>query len=337
MSTRTRHLLAAAILLGSGALRLLWEPALTQRYQNEGLLSPPLDVGVREKVSQATYAVVLGGLRTLASTIVYLGAYDKFATQRWADLERIFETTVTISPNSRYYWDLGAWHMAKNAASYYQSESKLNPIRARAERLRWYEKGRSFLERGVRNNPRDGQLHLSLAQLYEDPFLFPDDKLACAEYEKAIALGVDSDSVKRAYLRALFRSGSDPHKAHAMLNELLAVRENRLPTLLCLKYVTLWEERQKFGAPDPLKLCVEVFDTEDRAFRMLGPYYTSVRDRWPQDGVELTLRILEQRRGISPDSPKSNIRMREEDLANMHELDERGVVPGMEEIRQQGQ
>jgi hypothetical protein len=327
MDSRKRHFLAAAILLGAGGLRLLWEPALTRSYEAAGLLSPPLQLGVKEKIGQAKWAVTLGGLRSLAATFTYLKAYDQFASQHWSDLAKTFDTTVQLSPHSRYYWDIGAWHMAKNASSYYVSDSTLNPIRARAERQRWFQKGKEFLERGVRNNPHDAQLRISLAQLYEDPFLYPDDTAASEQYEKAIELGADQAYIQRSYLRSLARSGTDPAKTRAMLEELLKVRQNRVPTLLCMEFASIWADQTAGHPQDPIPLAVRIFGSEEKALKFLGPYFTSVRDRWPQDGVEQTIRLLEGRAGIAPDDPRSNIRLHDEAVSNVREWNNQGLIP----------
>ncbi|MDB6077278.1 MAG: hypothetical protein JWO82_1025, partial [Akkermansiaceae bacterium] len=81
MTSRTRHLLAIAILIGAGGLRLSWEQALTRKYEADGLLSPPLHMGVLEKIGVTCWAVRLGGLRSLVASFTYLKAYDQFACQ----------------------------------------------------------------------------------------------------------------------------------------------------------------------------------------------------------------------------------------------------------------
>ncbi|MDB6076262.1 MAG: hypothetical protein JWO82_9, partial [Akkermansiaceae bacterium] len=281
-----------------------------------------------EKIGQTSWAVTLGGLRTLVATFTYLKAYDQFASQHWNDLEKTFETTVQLSPHSRYYWDLGAWHMSYNAGSYYLSESDLPPIRARAERLRWIHKGRAFLEKGIQNNPRDPQIRLSLARFYEDSFQIPDDQAACAQYEKAMELGADQTYVQRAYLRSLVRTGQDPARARALLADLLKTRENRVPTLLCFDFVFRWEDLSGKGTPDPVALAVQEFGSESKALLILGSFLTDVRSRWPSSGVETTVRVLESRAGISPADPRSDIYKRDQAMKGVIQMQETGVVPG---------
>ncbi len=94
-----------------------------------------------------------------------LRAFGYFSEQKWADVGDTFDVIVDLAPRTRYYWDTGSWHQAYNAASYYLYESDIPPLR---RKLAWREsilKGKSFLERGIRNNPDDPKLCESLGIL----------------------------------------------------------------------------------------------------------------------------------------------------------------------------
>src|SRR5688572_17067373 len=118
-----RPLLAAAVLLAGGGLRLPLEQALTKDFQKQGLLSTPLDIDLREKIGQNSWAIALSGLRTLVATFAHLQATGYFNDWAWTDVEDSMETAVELSPEGPYYWDMGAWHMAYNAASWYRLDS----------------------------------------------------------------------------------------------------------------------------------------------------------------------------------------------------------------------
>lgn len=309
MKRPVRLALAAVILLAAGALRLPFEEGMMQRFRAEGLLEEPLPLTTKEKIGQNGIAISLGGLRTLVATFLHLRAYDRFVDQEWDALAENLETTVSLAPNSRYYWDIGAWHMAKNAASYYWTESPLPPIRAEAQRRLWIRKGRQFMERGTELNPHSPLFYISLARLYDDDFIGADDRKATAAYRKAIELGADIPSFQRAYTFSLARDGSDPALALARIDELMKDPRTRVPTVLCLKFAL---SAHLHPASATVEQAIGLFGSEDRALRLLGNYYLDVRERFPMDGVEKVLRILEARRGIAPDDPRSLIHQREE-------------------------
>ncbi len=312
MKSRTRHLLAAAVLVTAGLARLPVEQALTGRLQRENLLSSRLDIGVRETIGQTSSAVALGGLRTLVASFIHIGTADEFSNMDARALAESYETIVQLAPRVRYYWDLGAWHMGNNAPSWVRNDSELPPLRRRAEWRAWIAKSHDFLERGARNNPNDPLLWAALGNLYSNPFTLPDDEKAEAAYARAIATGIDRPHIFRAHLMALARTGKDPERTRRLLDELLRERTNRVPTLLGLRFVL---ESRLSPPADPLAFAVELFGGEDRAYRNLGQYFfNSPLDRMPVDGIEAALRLMEKRRGIAPDSPESYIRQREDVL-----------------------
>lgn len=314
MKNSARLTLAAALVLAAGAIRLPVEQAMTAKFRGQGLLEEPLPMSVKDKIGQNGLAISLGGLRTLVATFVHLQAYDHFSKLEWSKLEESMETTVGLAPRSRYYWDLGAWHMAKNAASYYWTESDLPPLRAQMERRVWIRKGRDFMERGVQYNPRSPLFYISLARLYDDDFIGADDAKATIAYRKALDLGADIPSFEKAYTFSLARDGSDPATALARVDELMADPHSRVPTVLCLKFALTARLHPETATADA---AVRLFGTPERAERLLHNYYTDVRERFPLDGVEKVLRVLEARRGLPPEDPRSAIHEREQLLENL--------------------
>ncbi len=311
MKSRGRNLLALAIILAAGGLRLPVEEGLTADFRRQGLLSEPLDIGLREEIGQNSAAVALAGLRTLVATFAHLQATEAFSNQQWAEVEKDMETTVQLAPTGAYYWDMGAWHMAYSASSDRLHDERLPPLRAKAESVRWIEKGRDFLERGARNNPGDWRIQAALGNLLSDSFRIPDDAGAAEAYGKAIATGEAPPYVYRARLYAEARSGKHPEETLAEIRRLLEASGNRVPTLLCLVYTLT---TQISPPADPVAFAVEIFGSEDKALRNLGLYFNHVKDRLPQNGVETAVRLLEGRQGISPEDPRSFIRQREKAL-----------------------
>jgi hypothetical protein len=310
MKSRRRPLFAAAaVLLAAGALRMPVERRLTGTFREEGLLSRPLEIGLREKLGQNSSAIALAGLRTLVATFTHLKVTECFSQQRWPDLEKAMNTTVQLAPRGTYYWDIGAWHIGTNASTYYRAEAGLPELRARAEARRWVAKGREFYQRGIRNNPDDWRLRAALGNLCSDVFRYPDDALAADAYAGAVATGKAPPGVHRALLIAEVRAGRNPEKSLAQVRELLAAPGNRVPTLLCIRYVL---ERRVDPSGDPVARAVEIFGSEEKALRNLGSYFLNIYDRLPMEGVETVVRLLEYRRGIPPADPRSFIRQRDE-------------------------
>ena len=310
MRTLHRNLLALAVLGAGGLLRLPAERSMTARFREKGLLSAPLEVGIKEQIGQNSSAIALSGLRTLVASFTHLEASEAFTTCKWPDVEKWMETTVHLSPRGAYYWDMGAWHMAYNAASWYRMDSGMPPVRAKAEARRWVAKGRSFYERGIANNPGDWKLPSLLGQLLSDPRRDPDNKAAVEAFRKAVATGKAPPHILRQRFFAEARAGADPADMLAAVRALLEKPGNRVPTLLALRYSL---EYQLHEPEDPAALALEVFGSEDKALRNLGDYYVNnVLERMPERGVEAAIRILEGRRGISPEDRRSSIRQKEE-------------------------
>lgn len=303
MKSRRRPLFAAAaVLLVAGALRMPVEQRLTEAFREEGLLSRPLELGLREKLGQNSSAVALAGLRTLVATFTHLKVTECFSGQRWPELEKAMNTTVQLAPRGAYYWDLGGWHIGTNASTYYRSEAGLPELRARAEAKRWVAKGRDFYQRGIRNNPDDWRLRAALGNLCSDVFRFPDDELAVEAYKGAIATGNAPPQVRRALMFAEVRVGKNPEKSLAEVRELLKDPRNRVPTLLCIRYVL---EQKLHPSDDPVGRAVEIFGSQEKALRNLGSYFLNIYERYPMEGVETAVRLLEYHQGIRPDDPRS--------------------------------
>jgi hypothetical protein len=310
MKARHRNLLAVVVLAAGGLLRLPVEQELTEDFQKKGLLSAPLEIGLRERIGQNSSAIALAGLRTLVATFAHLQATEHFNECNWSEVENSMGTAVQLAPHGPYYWDMGAWHMAYNAASWYRLDSGLPPVRAKAESRRWIEKGRQFYERGIANNPDDWQLPSLLGQLLSDPRRDPDDQAAVEAFRKAVATGKAPPHIHRQRFFAEARAEADPREILAAVRALLATPGNRVPTLLGLHYAL---EYQVHEPEDPAALALEIFGSEEKALRNLGDYYVNnLLDRMPERGVEAAIRVLEGRQGISPEDGRSFIRQKEE-------------------------
>jgi hypothetical protein len=295
----------AVALLAFGAARLPYEAGLNRELRSAGLFPPHLEIGTREKIGQTSSAVALGGLRTLVATFLNLRAFTFFTEQRWPDVEETFETIVDLAPHTRYYWETGSWHMAYNAASYYLNDSKLPPLRRREAWRSSILKGRSFLERGARNNPGDWSIHANLGFLLSDSnklpaFRDPNETLAAAAeaYRKSAETGKALGYVRRAWLYSLARVEGRETEALALARSLHAAgSHNHTPTLLVLLLVL---EAHENPSMDVAARAVELFETPEKAYDALSNHWRRTRERFPVFGVSTALESLEKTLSIPP-------------------------------------
>ncbi len=289
----------AVALLAFGALRMPFEKRLSGELRAAGLFPPPLEIATRDKIGQTSSAVALGGLRTLVATFLNLRAFSFFTEQRWSDVEETFNTIVDLAPRTRYYWETGSWHLAYNAASYYINDSKLPPLRRREGWRSSILRGRSFLERGARNNPDDWSIHASLGFLLSDSNKFaafrdPNETFAAAAeaYRKAAETGKAPGYVGRSWFYSLARVEGREDEALAFARSLYAAGpKNQTPTLRVLLLVL---EAHENPSMDVAARAVELFGTPEKAYEALTGHWQRTRERFPVHGVSGALESLER-------------------------------------------
>jgi tetratricopeptide (TPR) repeat protein len=285
-------------LLAFGAARMPFEEKLSDELRAANLSPPPLEIGTRDKIGQTSSAVALGGLRTLVATFLNLRAFTFFTEQRWDDVEETFETIVDLAPRTRYYWETGSWHMAYNAASYYLNDSKLPALRRREAWRSSILKGRSFLERGARNNPDDWSIHASIGFLLSDSNKFhafrdPNETFAAAAeaYRKAAETGKALGYVNRSRFYSLARVEGREREALALGLSLYETTQNRTPTLMVLLIVLEAHENPEM---DVAKRAIELYGTPEKAYDALSSHWRRTRERFPVFGVAGGLESLEK-------------------------------------------
>lgn len=293
-----KSVILAGALLALGGARLPFEAGLTRDLQDAGLMSPAMEISTRDRIGQTSSVVALGGLRTLVATFLHLRAFTFFTEQRWSDVADTFDTIVDLAPRTRYYWETGSWHLAYNAASYYQFDSKLPPLRRREAWRSSILQGRAFLERGIRNNPDDWHLQATLGYLLSDPNKFPafrnlpETFAAAAEaYLKSAATGKALPYVRRVGFYSLARVENREAEALAMARALYAEgMQNRTPTLLMLLLVL---EAHENPSMDVAARAIELFGTPQKAYAALSGHWQRTRERFPVFGVANGLESLE--------------------------------------------
>lgn len=161
-----KKLLAIAVLLALGAAKLPLEDRVTQALRRQDLLSPPLDLSLRESAGQMGFAASLGGLRSLVASITYLQAYVEFENVNWAKVDSLFQLTTRLQPRTTAYWDEASWHMAYNAAtSYLLNKNMTNAVRGRLFQES-VQRGIQILEEGLKFMPDNPRLWTRLGDIY---------------------------------------------------------------------------------------------------------------------------------------------------------------------------
>lgn len=302
MTQGKKYAILSLAILAMGGLRLPFERKLTVDLEEANLLPPKLEVRTGEKIGQTFSAVSLGGLRTLVATFLNLRAFGHFSEQKWSEVADTFDFIVDLAPRTRYYWDTGSWHQAYNAASYYLYESDIPPLRRKLAWRESIEKGRAFLERGIRNNPDDPKLRESLGGVLSDSnkiaaFSSPGEAYedAYESFMAAVETGHARDYVKRAALYSLARVPGREEDALALAVEIKQEQQRLPPTVLGLLYTLKYHDDP---SQDVLDLADSIFPNRKSAYEVLGNQWLRTRDHFPVDGIARIIPILEKELGV---------------------------------------
>lgn len=158
------------------AVLLLIVPAWGMRpWQNQILAErrqlkyggAPVTREMRDQIGQGLAIALLAGFRGVAADFIWLRAQGFWEQRQWFKQSECIENAVKLQPQSVFFWDVGAWHMAWNIA-YAERIAPDNATLAegiRRERL-WHDRGREFLERGLQNIPNRFDLYYKLGWIY---------------------------------------------------------------------------------------------------------------------------------------------------------------------------
>ncbi len=223
---------AAGALLLFGAVRLPVEHALHQNHREAHFRSASLNLDLREQIGQMAFLAALSGFRSLVADALYLQAFTAWERTEWGRMARLFNNVTALQPRVLLFWEMAGWHMAWNAsvAAYENPAGGREAIRARAQRQYW-DLGRDFFERGIRNNPDRWELYGHLAQLHRDKYR---DPCTASEYfAKAAAFPTAPPYHKRFAAYELSKCPGREREGYAALVALYHMgRAERKPTLL---------------------------------------------------------------------------------------------------------
>jgi len=225
-----------AILLGAllafGALKLPVEHRLAAAHRSLHFHGVEFNLNLREQIGQLGFVAALSGFRSLVADVAFIQAHVAWEETAWGRVLLLFRQATTLQPRSILFWDMAAWHMAWNASAAARRDQTQprQALRIKAEHEYW-DIGKDFLERGIRNNPDKPQLYEALARLYQVKY---NDHLHAAEYyAKAAALpGAPSYDKRFAAYELSYCEGKEA-EAYKQLRQLYDLGEKeRLPRLL---------------------------------------------------------------------------------------------------------
>ncbi len=234
-----RSLLAVGALLVLGAARLPVEHALfLERTQQHLYSAPPLDLSLREQLGQLGFVAALGGFRSLVANFLFIRAHVAWERTEWSRVLSLFRQTTTLQPHAILFWDMAAWHMAWNASAAALNDPAQPRLALRIKAQReYFDLGKDFLERGIKNNPDRPQLYEALARLYRDKY--KDHARAAEFFEKAAEKPGAPSYARRFSAYELSYCEGREQEAYEKLMRLYSIGESeRLPTLISrLKYL----------------------------------------------------------------------------------------------------
>ena len=132
------------------------------------------DLGLREQIGQLGFIAALSGFRSLVADVLFVQAHVAWEQTEWGRVLLLFRQVTTLQPRAILFWDMAAWHMAWNAstAAINDSTQPRLALRIKAQR-EYFQLGKDFLERGIKNNPDRPQLYEAMARLYRDKYQRP--------------------------------------------------------------------------------------------------------------------------------------------------------------------
>ncbi len=245
-----RGLIALAVLIVAGVLKLPVERDLTTLHRQEHFRGVEFNLDLREQIGQLGFIAALSGFRAIVADALFIQAYSAWEDTEWGRMLLLFRHVTTLQPHVLLFWDTAAWHMAWNA-SVAAMDDKTQPrlaLRVKAQR-EYFAMGKDFLERGIKNNPDRPELYEALARLYKEKY--KDHESASEYYAKAAALPGAAPWDRRFSAYELSYCEGREREAYERLRHLYdeGPRE-RLPTLI--KRLKFLED--KLGIPQDQRI-----------------------------------------------------------------------------------
>ncbi len=159
--------IACAVLVAFGVIRIPIEDRLAadlKAHQFHEMTIP--DGSMREQLGQLGAAAALGGFRSFLATMFELNAIAAYRESDYANVETRYQLVTQLQPSESGYWETAAWMMDSNARRFYLGMDNEVDVKAQGKRgllaQRAVERGRRFLDDGLRYHPGDYKLQIAL-------------------------------------------------------------------------------------------------------------------------------------------------------------------------------
>lgn len=293
LPTPAKLLVVLVALVVAGVAKLPLERGIASDLREQRLLPLPLDLETREQLGQTSFAIVLGGLRSVVAAMLNLTAHNHWEAQEWFDLEQDYRAITTLQPNVRYYWETAAWHLAYNAYADYGDKPGIPEARRRTLQREFLRKGISFLEQGVRNLPEDWRMWEALAGIHRDPHKESDLSAAAEAYEGALRCEGVPQRVRRFYFYALILLPDRGEDAWTAVQELWARESNRRFPSIRSQYYVLRHANVPENIRGPLDETIDgIWPDRGMALEDLAWHWNRRPEGFPMDGVREALEFL---------------------------------------------
>jgi hypothetical protein len=228
----SRALVVSLGLVFFGGARVPLEHGLTETHRRLHFQAIDFNLDLREQLGQLGFVAALSGFRSLVADALFIQAHVAWERTEWGRVLFLFRQITTVQPRAVLFWDMAAWHMAWNAGTAAMNDPRQprQALRLKAAR-EYFQLGKDFLERGIKNNPERPELYEALARLYRDKY--EDHAHASEFFAKAAALPGAHRYVKRFAAYELAQCPGREREAYAQLRALYDLGEGeRVPTLL---------------------------------------------------------------------------------------------------------
>ena len=228
--TRTAIVILGVLLFG--AARLPVEHALSNSHRDLHFRAVDFNLDLREQLGQLGFVAALSGFRSLVADALFIEAHVAWERTEWGRVLLLFRQVTTLQPRAILFWDMAAWHMAWNASTAAMNDRSQPRLALRVKAAReYFQLGKDFLERGIRNNPERPELYEALARLYRDKY--EDHEHASEFFAKAAALPGGHSYARRFAAYELAECPGREKEAYRDLRALYDCgAQERLPTLL---------------------------------------------------------------------------------------------------------
>jgi hypothetical protein len=228
----TRGLIALAILIVVGLLKLPVERDLARLHREEHFRGVEFNLDLREKLGQLGFIAALSGFRGIVADALFIQAHAAWENTQWGRMLWLFRQVTALQPRVLMFWDTAAWHMAWNAsvAAMNDPNQPREALRVKAQR-EYFAIGKELLERGIKNNPDRPELYEALARLYKEKYKYHER--AAEYYAKAAKLPEAAPWDRRFSAYELSYSEGREREAYDRLRSLYDEGEKeRLPNLI---------------------------------------------------------------------------------------------------------